>query len=70
MRGIKAGLDAVKKDNPNFVDIAAHEVWRSRNPQNVADPIPTRRTWKFRGEAAHRADEQARDACASACRAC
>ena len=33
MRGIKAGLDAVKKENPNFVDIAAHEVWRSRNPQ-------------------------------------
>src|SRR5271167_2401544 len=45
MRGIKAGLDAVKNANPNFVDIAAHEVWRSRNPQRVADPIPTRRTW-------------------------
>ena len=38
MRGIKAGLDAVKKENPNFVDMAAHEVWRSRNPQKVADP--------------------------------
>src|SRR5271166_1903406 len=33
MRGIKAGLDAVKNANPNFVDIAAREVWRSRNPQ-------------------------------------
>ncbi len=42
MRGIKAGLDAVKKDNPNFVDLAAHDVWRSRNPQKVADPIPIR----------------------------
>jgi predicted CoA-substrate-specific enzyme activase len=42
MRGIKAGLDAVKSANPNFVDIAAHEVWRSRNPQKVADPLPTR----------------------------
>ena len=42
MRGIKAGLDAVKKENPNFVDMAAHEAWRSRNPKNVADPIPTR----------------------------
>ena len=42
MRGIKAGLDAVKKENPNFVDLAAHEVWRSRNPKSVADPIPTR----------------------------
>ena len=33
MRGIKAGLDAIKKENPNFVDLAAHEVWRSRNPR-------------------------------------
>ena len=49
MRGIKAGLDAVKKENPNFVDLAAHEVWRSRNPQKVADPIPTRRAVEFRG---------------------
>jgi activator of 2-hydroxyglutaryl-CoA dehydratase/predicted nucleotide-binding protein (sugar kinase/HSP70/actin superfamily) len=45
MRGIKAGMDAMKNANPNFVDIAAHEVWRSRNPQKVADPIPTKRTW-------------------------
>ena len=42
MRSIKAGLDAVKNANPNLVDIAAREVWRSRNPQKVADPIPTR----------------------------
>ena len=42
MRGIKAGLDAIKNANPNFVDIAAREVWRSRNPQKVADPVPTR----------------------------
>ncbi len=42
MRGIKAGLDAIKNANPNFVDIAAREVWRSRNPQKVADPLPTR----------------------------
>ena len=45
MRGIKAGLDAVKNANPNFVDIAAREVWRSRNPKSVADPIPAR-SWK------------------------
>jgi predicted CoA-substrate-specific enzyme activase len=42
MRGIKAGLDAVKTANPNFVDIAAHEVWRPPNPQKIADPIPSR----------------------------
>jgi predicted CoA-substrate-specific enzyme activase len=44
MRGIKAGLDALKAANPNFVDIASREVWRSRNPEKVADPLPTR-TW-------------------------
>ena len=40
MRGIKAGLDAMKTANPNFVDIASHEVWRSRNPRKIADPPP------------------------------
>ena len=47
MRGIKAGLDAIKKQNPNFVDIAANEVWRSRNPEKVADPLPTPGRWDF-----------------------
>ena len=42
MRGIKAGLDAVKKANPNFMEIMATEVWRARKPARVADPIPTR----------------------------
>jgi predicted CoA-substrate-specific enzyme activase len=42
MRGIKAGLDAVKIANPNFVDIASREVWRSFNPPKVADPVPSR----------------------------
>jgi activator of 2-hydroxyglutaryl-CoA dehydratase/predicted nucleotide-binding protein (sugar kinase/HSP70/actin superfamily) len=46
MRGIKAGLDAVKNANPNFVDIAAREVWRSRNPERVADSIPSPSRWK------------------------
>ena len=45
MRGIKAGLDALKEANPNFVDIAAREAWRSRNPKNVADPLP-KSSWK------------------------
>ena len=47
MRGIKAGLDAIKKQNPNFVDIAANEVWRSRNPEKIADPLPTPGRWDF-----------------------
>jgi len=42
MRGIKAGVDAVKKANPNFVEIAAKEVWNFRKPEKVADPMPTR----------------------------
>ncbi len=52
MRGIKAGLDEIKKKNPNFVDIAANEVWRSRNPQKVADPIPTAKGWNWKAKAA------------------
>jgi len=42
MKGIKAGLDQIKDANPNFVDIAAHEVFRPQNAKLVADPIPTR----------------------------
>ena len=42
MRGIKSGLDAIRKANPNFVEIASKEPFRSREPQSVADPIPTR----------------------------
>ena len=42
MRGIKAGLDALKLANPNYVEIASREVWRSFNPAKIADPIPAR----------------------------
>jgi predicted CoA-substrate-specific enzyme activase len=42
MRGIKANLDATKAANPNLVEIVAREVWRSRNPESVADQIPER----------------------------
>lgn len=42
MREIKAGLDGIKKENPNFVEIAAREVWSPRKPECVADPIPSR----------------------------
>jgi len=41
MRGIKAGLDAVKAGNPNMVDIAAREVWKSCGPECVADTPPS-----------------------------
>jgi predicted nucleotide-binding protein (sugar kinase/HSP70/actin superfamily) len=42
MKGIKAGLDLIKDANPNFVDIAAHEVFRPQNSKVIADPIPAR----------------------------
>ena len=42
MKEIKAGLDAVKEANPNFVDIAAHEVFKMRNVKSVAEPVPAR----------------------------
>ncbi len=42
MKDIKAGLDQIKDANPNFVDIAAHEVFRPTNVKSVADPIPLR----------------------------
>jgi len=47
MRGIKAGLDEVKKKNPNFIDIAANEVWRPRNSASVADQPPAPGRWDF-----------------------
>lgn len=40
MRGIKAGLDAIRAANPNLVELAAREVWKSRSPRLVADPTP------------------------------
>src|SRR6266508_5284789 len=40
MRVIKKGLDAVKAENPNLVEIAAKAVFKSFNPAIVADPSP------------------------------
>jgi predicted CoA-substrate-specific enzyme activase len=45
MKDIKAGLDKIKAKHPNFVDIAAHEVFRPVNAKSVADPLPSR-GWK------------------------
>ena len=42
MRGIKSGVDAVKKANPNFVEIASKEAFRARGTKSVADPVPQR----------------------------
>jgi len=55
MRGIKAGLDALKEANPNYVELAASGVWRSQNPPKTADPIPNTK-WTFRAEVKQRAE--------------
>jgi predicted CoA-substrate-specific enzyme activase len=40
MRGIRAGLDAIKAANPNLVELAAREVWKAPSPARVADDLP------------------------------
>lgn len=40
MKGIKADIEKIKAANPNFVDIAAHDVFRHREVANVSDPVP------------------------------
>jgi predicted CoA-substrate-specific enzyme activase len=45
MKDIKAGIDEIKDKYPNFVDFAAHEVFRPINAKSVADPIPAATFW-------------------------
>ncbi len=42
MKDIKAGLDAIRAQHPNFVDYASKEVFRPVNAKSVADPFPTK----------------------------
>jgi predicted CoA-substrate-specific enzyme activase len=42
MKEIKAGLDKIRDQHPNFVDMASKEVFRPTNAKSVADPLPTR----------------------------
>jgi predicted CoA-substrate-specific enzyme activase len=42
MKGIKAGLDSIRAQHPNFVDYASKEVFRPTNAKSVADPLPTK----------------------------
>ena len=41
MKDIKADIDKIKNANPNFVDIAAHDVFRPRDVEVVADAVPS-----------------------------
>ncbi len=49
LRAADAGVKAICADNPDFVDIAAREVWRAQRPSLVADvaarPASARRPW-------------------------
>ena len=40
MKEIKAGLDSLKNQHPNFVELASREVFRFRGTASVADPVP------------------------------
>ena len=40
MKEIKAGLDSIRAQHPNFVDFASKEVFRPVNANSVADPPP------------------------------
>ena len=41
MKDIKAGLDKLRDQYPNFVDYASKEVFRPTNAKNIADQLPT-----------------------------
>jgi predicted CoA-substrate-specific enzyme activase len=45
MKEIKGGLDAMKAQNPNFVEYASKEIFRFRNTEVVADPLPEVGKW-------------------------
>jgi len=42
MKGIKAGIEQLRQQHPNFVDAASKEVFRPANARSVSDPIPSR----------------------------
>ncbi|HVB88002.1 MAG TPA: BadF/BadG/BcrA/BcrD ATPase family protein [Candidatus Dormibacteraeota bacterium] len=42
MKGIKAGIEQLRQQHPNFVDAASKEVFRPTNAKDTSDPIPSR----------------------------
>ena len=42
MKDIKAGLEKIRDQYPNFVDFASKEVFRPTNAKSVGDPMPTK----------------------------
>ncbi len=70
MRDIKAGLDEIKGKYPNFVDFAAHEVFRPVNAKSVADPIPSAKFWNKAAKERIALMEKRKKRAQSACHAC
>jgi hypothetical protein len=69
MKGIKAGLDQIKDANPNFVDMAAHEVFRPQNSK--VSPIRSpRAAWTKAAKERIELMEARAEIFASAFRAC
>lgn len=52
MKDIKAGLDSIRAQHPNFVDYASKEVFRPTNAKSVADQLPSKgwAGWKKGGK--------------------
>src|SRR5438270_1153250 len=50
MKEIKSGLDHIRDQHPNFVDVASKEVFRPTNVKKVADQIPSRAWTKIAKE--------------------
>ena len=61
MKDIKAGIDEIKDKYPNFVDFAAHEVFRPVNANDVADPIPVTDVLEQVRQRAHSADGESQE---------
>lgn len=59
MRSIKAGIEAVRKQNPNLVEVAVREAFRQREVESVADPQPARGGPFGSAESRHRAELRA-----------
>ena len=51
MRGIKAGLDAIKSANPDLIDISGARSMEIPHPSPVADPLP-RASWRKSAQSA------------------
>ena len=62
MKDIKAGLDEIKDKHPNFVDMAAHEVFRPVNREECGRSDSDGEILEQGGQRAHSADAEPQEA--------